>query len=196
MKILSLHYLPSVLWMRNLLAGDCVIDVHEHFVKQTYRNRATLLSANGLYDLSIPVKKQSSKMKMIDLRPNDEVNWQRQHWETIVACYGSAPFFIHYADAFKDLYSNSTTSVVEFELSLLRLIIKLMKVETEITFSTAYIEPSEGEDLRGLISPKVKVQENFKPYLQVFAEKFPFQPNLSVMDVLFNNGPRSVDFIR
>lgn len=194
MNVLSLNYLPNVLWMRSFLAGDCIIDVHEHFIKQTYRNRAVILSANGPLNITIPVKKTHPKMVMIDLLADEEVNWQKQHWESIAAAYGSAPYFIHYADAFKAVYDKQVSRIADFELELLALIIRLMKVKADIHLSENYIETSEN-DLRTYISPKNKVHESFKPYLQVFAEKFPFQPNLSIVDALFNLGPRTHEII-
>lgn len=190
MKILSLHYLPCVLWMRNFLGGDCVLDVHEHFIKQTYRNRAVILSANGPLSLTIPVKKVSNKMMMKELAADPEVHWQKQHWESIKAAYGSSPFFIHYADGFEALYQKEVVSIMQFELDLLKLLLKYMKVEAKIIESNAYMEPGSGDDLRGYISPKNILTDPFNPYLQVFAGKFPFQPNLSMIDVLFNLGPR------
>jgi hypothetical protein len=195
MKILSLHYLPPVLWMRHLLTGDCIIDVHEHFIKQTYRNRAVILSANGPLNLTIPVKKTGAKMTMRELEPDAGVNWQRQHWESIVAAYGSTPYFIHYADGFKALFEKPVTHVEAFELELLELILRYLKTDAEIRLSDRYLEPGEGTDLRQIISPKRKNEERYVPYLQIFAERFPFQPNLSVIDALFNLGPRAVEVI-
>lgn len=196
MEILSLHYLPCVLWMRHFLNGNTTIDVHEHFIKQTYRNRAVVLGANGPLALTIPVKKNPGKMAVKDVMVDAEVDWQRQHWESIKAAYGSTPYFIHYADAFSNLYSKPVTHLMDFELDLLKLVLRLLKVKQEIRVSETYRECLPGEtDLRSLISPKQAIADNFSPYLQVFAEKFPFQPNLSVIDVLFNLGPRAVEKI-
>lgn len=196
MKVLSLHYLPNVVWMKNLLSGNCIIDIHEHFVKQTYRNRAVILSANGPLNLTIPVKKTGEKMPMKALMPDNEVNWQRQHWESIVTAYGSSPYFIHYEDGFKRIYEKPVTMVAAFELELLELIIKYMKVDAQVILSESYIA-SPATDLRAAISPKKNtVDAYFKTYLQVFAGKFPFHPNLSILDALFNLGPRTVDILK
>lgn len=195
MKVLSLHYLPNVEWMKNLLSGNCVIDVHEHFVKQTYRNRAVILSANGPLNLTIPVKKTGAKMSMQNLMPDHEVSWQKQHWESIVTAYGSSPYFIHYQDGFRAIYEKEVTRIADFELELLRLIIKYMKVEAELVLSESYVE-SPDIDLRPYISPKTTlVDVSFKPYLQVFADKFPFYPNLSILDALFNLGPKTIEIL-
>lgn len=196
MNVLSLHYLPNVVWMKNLLSGNCIIDVHEHFIKQTYRNRAVILSANGPLSLTIPVKKTGVKTPMKDLIADNEVSWQKQHWESIVTAYGSSPYFIHYADGFKAIYGKAVTNIADFELELLRLVLRYMKVEADLVFSESYIETHAG-DLRIYISPKnSRIEERFKPYLQVFADKFPFYPNLCILDALFNLGPEAADVVR
>jgi hypothetical protein len=194
--VLSLHYLPNVLWMRHLLKGNAIIDVHEHFVKQTYRNRTSILSANGPLALTIPVIKTAHKMPIHELKPDNTIHWQRQHWQSLKSAYGSAPYFIHYADAFENLFTTNTTNLLQFEIDLLKLCIKYLKVDVQLNFSETYINClSDDIDLRQHITPKVIPKEIFKPYLQIFAEKFAFEPNLSIIDLLFNQGPRSIDYI-
>ena len=195
-QILSLHYLPNIYWMRQLLKGNCIIDGHEYFIKQTYRNRTLILAANGVMPLTIPIKKTAPKIKMLDLEPDNSIAWQRQHLESIKSAYGSAPYFIHYINALEQLFKTPCNNVFEFELNMLKLIIKLLKVQVNINLSTSYVEATENDiDLRGIITPKIKLNEPFKPYLQVFTEKFLFTENLSVLDVLFNHGPRAIDYI-
>lgn len=173
-----------------------MIDVHEHFVKQTYRNRAVILSANGPMPLTIPVLKTAHKMPVNTLVTDNTVYWQRQHWESLKSAYGSAPYFIHYADAFEKIYTSHVTNLSVFEIDLLKLCINLLKVDVTLNFSESYVVcGNEDLDLRHQINPKIKPETTFKPYLQVFAEKFPFEANLCVVDVLFNHGPRSIDYV-
>jgi hypothetical protein len=194
--VLSMHYLPNVLWMRHLLKGNAIIDVHEHFVKQTYRNRTTILSANGPLALTIPVQKTAHKMPIHELKPDNIIHWQRQHWQSLKSAYGSAPYFIHYADALENLYSTKTNSLLQFEVDLLKLCLKYLKVDVQVNLSDNYIDClSDDIDLRNHITPKINSNEFFKPYLQIFAEKFAFEPNLSIIDLLFNKGPKSIDYI-
>lgn len=195
--ILSMAYLPNIQWMRALLTNNCIIDKHEHFIKQTYRNRTVILSANGPLHLTIPIKKTATKIAMHTLEADNTVTWQRQHWESIKAAYGSSGYFIHYAPYFEKLYNSPITSAFDFEVELLKLIIKLLKVNVELKFSESYLQPSaDVVDLRMKISPKKESTETFKPYLQVFAEKTAFVPNLSVLDVLFNYGPQAINYIK
>lgn len=135
-------------------------------------------------------------MPVNTLVTDNTVYWQRQHWESLKSAYGSAPYFIHYANAFKKLYQSHVTSLAAFEIDLLKLCIKLMKVDVTLNFSESYVVCGDEDlDLRNQITPKIKPEATFKPYLQVFTEKFPFEANLSVVDVLFNHGPRSIDYI-
>ncbi len=173
-----------------------MIDVHENFVKQTYRNRAVILSANGPMALTIPILKIAHKMPVNTVVTDNTIHWQRQHWESLKSAYGSAPYFIHYADAFEKLYNSPVINLAAFEIELLQLCIKLLKVDLTLHFSESYVVCGDNDvDLRHQISPKIKPEATFKPYLQVFTEKFPFKANLSVVDVLFNHGPRSFDNI-
>jgi hypothetical protein len=197
MRILSSHYLPSVQWFQVLLSGEeVIIDLHEHFVKQTYRNRANILSANGKLALTVPVKKVANHTPMIDVKIENDFNWQHQHWQAIVSAYNSAPYFLYYQDHFKPLYEKEFTSLVEWNRSLLMVCLQIMKVDINVHYSEKYCEVTDkNEDFRTIISPKNKQETSFKNYLQVFSEKFPFEPNLSVIDVLFNHGPRWREFV-
>lgn len=195
MQVFSLHYLPCIEWFSFWLKSEnAVIDVHEHFVKQTYRNRTRILSANGPLDLSIPVKKQAHHTPMNQMRIENDFTWQHQHWQTIVSAYQSSPYFEHYQPYFEVLYQKEFNLLKDWNEVLLLQCLKLMKVEKKIEFSSSYIEDSgQIVDYRKSISPKVASAFLHQPYLQVFTEKFSFQPNLSILDLLFNKGPRWKD---
>jgi hypothetical protein len=198
MAVLSSHYLPCIQWFNVLIAGEpCVIDIHEHFVKQTYRNRATILSANGKLALTVPVKKEAHHMVMAEVKIDNEVRWQHQHWQAIVSAYNSAPYFLYYKDYFKPLFEEEFMYLVEWNCALLDICLKLMKVDQKPAYSQQYIDATTltGVDYRKHISPKVQPEITGKPYLQVFSEKFPFEPNLSILDILFNHGPRYQEFV-
>lgn len=196
MIILSSHYFPCVQWMRAFMEDEgCVIDIHEHFVKQTYRNRTVILSANGKLSLTIPVKKEVHHMPVSGVKIDNEVRWQHQHWQAIVSAYHSSPYFLYYQDYFKPLFEKEFVYLQEWNAVLLEVCLKLMKVSRTPEYSKAYIEADNNQDKRQLISPKVQSDIACKPYLQVFSEKFPFEPNLSILDVLFNHGPRWKEFV-
>jgi hypothetical protein len=192
--ILSLHYLPSIEWFHHFLAGDTVIDIHEHYLKQSYRNRCVILSANGPLALTIPVKKKDSKQPLATIEIENDFNWQKQHWEAIRSAYNSSPYFEFYAHYFEPFYTKPFTHLYAYNKALIELCLKLMKTGKPLVLSTKYIQ-EEDHDLRNSIHPKKPSGINNKPYLQVFTEKFPFQPNLSILDLLFNQGPASRDYI-
>lgn len=195
MIILSSHYFPCIQWFKLFCENDCVIDVHEHFVKQTYRNRTVILSANGKLALTIPVKKEAHHTPMLEVKIDNEVRWQHQHWQAIMSAYNSAPYFLYYQDYFKPLFEKEFVHLEVWNRALLEVCLKLMKVDRKPEYSKQYIEKGNNTDMRRLISPKVESDISVKPYLQVFSEKFPFEPNLSILDVLFNHGPRWQEFV-
>jgi WbqC-like protein family len=192
MIIVSSHYLPCMQWFQAVLSdGEVVVDIHEHFLKQTYRNRTTILSANGRLALTIPVKKAANHTPMLEMVIENDFPWQHQHWQAIVSAYNSAPYFLYYQDYFKPLYEKQVISLVEWNNTLLEVCVKLMKVELPLTYSKQYCTKGDRDfDYRTHISPKNKERVAQKEYLQVFSEKFSFESNLSIIDVLFNLGPR------
>lgn len=197
MIIVSSHYLPCIQWFQAVLSGGgVVLDVHEHFLKQTYRNRTIILSSNGKLALTIPVKKAANHTPILDMLIENDFPWQHQHWQAIVSAYNSAPYFLYYQDYFKPLYEEEFTSLVEWNKALLEVCVKLMKAELTLTYSERYCTKGNDDlDYRNLISPKNKEAVAQKRYLQVFSEKFPFEPNLSIIDLLFNQGPRWKEFV-
>jgi hypothetical protein len=196
-KIFSLHYLPGIEWMHHFVnTPKAVIDVHEHYLKQSYRNRCYILSANGKMPLSIPVKKLQPKTVVNDIVIENEFRWQRQHWESIVSAYNSSPYFFYYRDYFEPLYHTRYETLVQWNTDLLNLILKLLKCDKTVVFSDTYVKPCETDiDLREIIHPKKITTVDFKPYLQVFTEKYGFVPHCSIIDALFNNGPQTLSIL-
>ena len=196
--ILSIHYLPNINWFQHFLFDENVIfDQHEHFVKQTYRNRCEILSANGKLPLIIPTKKREHKQPMHTIEIENDFAWQKQHWEAIRSAYNSSPFFEHYEHHFQKFYHTEFKNLQEFNLELIKICLKLLKVEKKIILSDKYIVPiNNDKDLREIIHPKTKVATELKPYLQIFVGKFPFVKNLSIIDVLFNHGNDAINKIR
>ncbi len=197
MIILSSHYLPCIQWFQAALSeGEVVIDVFEHFLKQTYRNRTTILSANGKMALTVPLKKSANHTPVAAMMIENDFPWQHQHWQAIVSAYNSAPYFFYYQDYFKPLYEKEYAFLLEWNRALLEVCFKLMKVEKPFIYSEHYCEKgNENADYRMFISPKNKEVVVMPKYLQVFAEKYTFEPNLSIIDVLFNQGPRWKEFL-
>lgn len=194
--ILSTAYLAPVEYYRQMNAHrQVIIEKHCNYVKQTYRNRCVIASANGLQTLSIPiVKPDSHKCPTKDIRIAEHGKWRHLHWQAIVSAYGSTPFFEYYTDDFRPFYAKPQNFLLDFNETLRELICSLLNISPKVDYSETYITATDGNtlDLRDAIHPKKEtVGAHFQPYYQVFSNKFGFQANLSVIDLLFNMGPEA-----
>lgn len=199
---LSSAYLAPVQYYTKLLLDGCVfIEQHENYIKQSYRNRCTIVSANGAIPLSIPVEHSSGAKTLIkDIRIADHGNWQHMHWNAIVSAYNSTPFFEYYQDDFAPIYHKKYSFLFDLNEELRILISRLIGIENEnIVYTKSYKADLKKEDLdfRETIHPKKDyklLDSEFMPqkYYQVFAQKFGFIANMSIIDLLFNMGNESL----
>lgn len=203
MKIayLSSAYLAPVEYYTKLKTYDQVfIEQHDHYIKQTYRNRCTIAAPDGELALSIPtVKPSTAKCAMKDIRISDHGNWRRLHWNAIESAYNGTPFFEYYKDDFHPFYEHKYEFLTDFNEELCQLICRLIDIEPEVQRTTEYkVDFAAHEvDFREAIHPK----KDFRltdpeftphPYYQVFEARHGFLPNLSIIDLLFNMGPESL----
>lgn len=198
---LSSAYLAPIEYYTKLLAYDKVfIEQHDHYMKQTYRNRCTIAAPDGELALSIPtVKPDSLKCPMRDIRISDHGNWQHLHWNALESAYNHTPFFEYYKDDFRPFYEKKYEFLVDFNEKLCHLICSLIDIQPDMARTTEYrteFTPNEA-DFRERIHPKkdFRLEDpefSPKPYYQVFQEKHGFLPNLSIVDLLFNMGPESL----
>ncbi|MDL2223703.1 WbqC family protein [Bacteroidales bacterium OttesenSCG-928-M06] len=177
-------------------SSEIIIEKQDNYIKQTYRNRCIIAGANGLQTLSIPiVKPDNPKCLTKDIQIADHGNWRHLHWNAIVSAYNSTPFFEYYADDFYPFYEKKIKYLFDFNEQLRELICLLLDVSPNIAYSTEYTtDLTPGAlDLRERIHPKKEAYLTyFKPYYQVFDNKYGFYPNLSIVDLLFNMGPESI----
>lgn len=193
-SILSLHYLPCIDWFMFFLNRDTIVDIHEHYLKQSYRNRCVILSANGPLALTVPVKKKSQKQAVATIEIEYDFDWQKQHWESIRSAYNSSPYFLYYRDHFEKLYTSRPGLLVDWNALCMQTVLMCLKVNRLLNYSTQYLI-AQSNDYRERIHPKKGNLFVHPVYLQVFAEKFPFQSNLSILDLLFNKGPESLEYL-
>ena len=198
---LSSAYLAPVEYYTKLLAYDRVcIEQHDHYIKQTYRNRCTIAAPDGELALSIPtVKPASLKCPMCDIRISDHGNWRHLHWNAIESAYNPTPFFEYYKDDFRPFYEKKYEFLADFNEELCHLVCSLIDIQPVMERTSEYktgFAPGEA-DFRERIHPKKDFSledPDFSPqsYYQVFQERLGFLPNLSIIDLLFNMGPESL----
>ena len=189
--LVSTAYLPSVFYLKQLLLHDTVlIEKQENFIKQTYRNRCDILTANGMMPLSIPLIKQSNKELIFEKKISYAENWQQQHWRTLVSAYKSSPYFEFFEHEFKSFYETQFEFLFDYNLQLLETILKILRIKKIIQFTDTYeLNPSYVSDYRELSELKqANINIESTPYYQVFDDKFGFKENVSCIDALFNIG--------
>ena len=162
-------------------ADEVCLEVCDHFVKQTLRNRCYIDSPNGALALTIPVVKPEGKTMMKDIRISDHGNWRHQHWVALESSYRQSPFFEYYADDFAPFYEKKWEFLADFNEELMALCASLLDIQKPITRTSAY-------RANGTNRP----YEPHKPYYQVFSSRHGFLPDLSIVDLLFNEGPEGV----
>lgn len=194
----NLHYFYYVLHAESL-----VIEQHEHYQKQSYRNRTRILTANGPLDLSIPVQKKAAKEFTKDIAISYGDNWQMRHWRAIVSAYKNSPYFDYFEEDIRAFYTNRTELLLDYNSKQLDTLLKLLQLKKNITRSTDFHITGKGlldgratGSIKTNFAEDAKVAEALKqPYYQTFESKFPFHPNLSMLDLLFNKGLESLDYL-
>ena len=190
--LLSSAYLPPVSFFTAINSGgDVLIEQHDNYCKQTYRNRCRIATAAGVQVLTVPIVKSSSpKQLMKDVRISDHGEWRRQHWNALESAYMNSPFFMYYQDDFRPFYENKYEFLIDFNTELTLLIMKLAGMDRPIKLTESYGKNGENlTDLRRMADPGTDEPLECRPYWQVFKEKYGFLANLSAVDLLFNMGP-------
>jgi len=185
LTVFGTSYFPSVEYLKEFCATEnVIIDAGEHYPKQTFRNRCSILNGNGQLDLSIPViRPNGNKSSIGTVKVSPEINWKRDHWRTISAGYSSAPYFEHYEKEIKDLVFQETDLLIDFNRNCLAYIQQTLDLPVRYGVSQNYIEEFD-KDFRSF-----HFEKSDKPYHQVHFGQTDFVPNLSILDALFCIGP-------
>ena len=195
MTILPIAYMPSVEYVARLLREESVVDLGEHYIKRSQRNRAQILSANGVMSLTVNVENANRPRQMIkDVRIDYSKRWQHQHWVSIMSAYKSSPYFDHYAHMLELFYKREWRYLVDYNMEYLSTLLRLLGVDDKVNISEKYVAAREGDiDLR----PKHNEGSTFvaEPYFQVFSDRMPFVANLSILDLLLCEGPQAVSAV-
>ena len=197
--ISPLFYFPPIEFYFHFINSEkTIFEKHEHFVKQSYRNRCIILGANGKLDLSIPIIHESNEhIKMSEVKICHNQKWQKLHWKSIESAYRSSPYFEFYEDEIRPLFEIKEEKLIDFNFCCFQILLKITGLENQIAFSESFIKSYDHTfvDLRSTLHPKKKSELVFSEYHQVFTHKFGFTNNLSVLDLLFNKGPETQDYL-
>ncbi len=206
MILLPTAYLGNIHYYSKLLSGlPVTIDTGEHYRKQSLRNRCEILGANGVIALSVPVLKRSGeKTPVRQVRIDPTKTWQHRHWHSIRSAYRNSPYFDHFSDRFEAFYQKSYEFLWEWNRDLQACVLGAMDINAHFSYSETYIAPSpDDQDWRDGLSGKPRLKKadpgfSPAPYDQVFFQGIQgvFQPNLSILDLLFCEGRHAVEVIR
>lgn len=198
--LIETHYLPSIAYFSAICGADeIVVERNEYYVKQTYRNRCRIISANGILPLVVPVTSKHGKTLITDVRLDYTQKWVNNHWRTVQSAYGRAPFFEHYAHELHDALFRKVGFLYELNYMLLSMCLKWLRWSMPIKETEIYSDqpPIHVLDLRFAINPKKLEQchQFYYPvmYNQVFGNTF--VENLSLIDLVFCEGPGASDIV-
>lgn len=195
--VLSTAYLPPIEYFSAILNSSiCRIEQFENYQKQSYRSRCHIYSANGLLSLVIPVMRNNGhSVPVRDIRIDYSKSWPQQHWMAVKSAYSKSPFFEYYQDDFVSFYTTQEKYLFDFNLKLTALLLNLVGIKRELILTDRF--ESHEFDFRETIHPKkpLAIQNKNGQYLQVFAHKYGFLAGLSIVDLLFNEGPNSVSYL-
>ena len=193
-------YFPSIShYVAMAQSEKIVFEMEDNFQKQTNRNRTYIYSPNGIQLLNIPVKHSKQRhQKTKDIKIETDFDWQKQHFKSLEAAYRSSPFFEFFEDDIRPIFEKKHNYLMDLNLETLAIVSKCLRMKLEYGATTEYLHEVDSNvtmDLRQLANGK-KDDSQFEPYTQVFEEKKGFLNNLSVLDVLFNEGKYALDYLK
>lgn len=198
----ALYNGPINYYARLVRQSEVVLEQHDSYLKQTYRNRCLIMGPNGIMALSIPViQKHGSKTLLKDVQIDYDSNWNKVHWKSLVASYASSPFFEYLADDLAPFYQKKFSFLIDLNHQLTDFSLQQLGKAIPIKRSDNFTEIVDFQDLRYFIHPKknqAELDPRFQPeaYHQVFADRLEFRSNLSILDLLFNVGPDALSYLK
>lgn len=191
-------YFPSISHFVAIAQSDTItFEMEDNFQKQTNRNRTYIYSPNGIQMLNIPVKHTTERhQKTKDIKLENAFDWQKQHFKSLEAAYRTSPFFEYFEDALLPIFTKKHTFLMDLNYETIAIVSKCLGMKLEFNQTTEYFhEATDFTDFRTLVNGK-KDTSTFEPYTQVFGDKHGFINNLSVLDLLFNEGRFALDYLK
>jgi len=195
--ILYSTYFPSISHFVAITQSDAIIfEVEDNFQKQTNRNRTYIYSPNGIQLLNVPVKSSNSRQMTKDVRIETAFNWQKQHFGSLESAYRTSPFFEYYEDTIMPVFTKKYNFLLDLNFETIEIVNKCLKINVPINKTSEYFhEVPNYIDFRVLANGK-KDTNQFEPYTQVFHNKHGFLNNLSILDLLFNEGRLALEYLK
>ncbi len=180
-------------------AESVVFENEDNYQKQTYRNRTYIYGANGRLLLTVPIKhtgKKGGRQLYKDIRIENSFLWQSLHWKSLETAYRTSPFFEYYEDEFVHLFEKRREFLLDFNYECMQGVLDCLQLDISFTKTAVFDkEPKETTDLRGLVIAKKEASYDLESYIQVFSEKYGFLSNLSILDLLFNEGTNALTYL-
>lgn len=194
--LFPIHLFPSIEYYAYLIqASHCIFEGEDHYQKQTSRNRYVIYGANGKLPLTIPVQHKKGSRFYKDTRIAYEMDWQRLHIKSLRSAYQSSPYFEYYEDDFIPLFTSKGPFLIDFNLKSFNLVNNLLQVDIEVEKTQEYWHKTDLYDFREHFQTKKESAQEFPPYIQVFSSQKGFIKNLSILDLLFNEGPNATNYL-
>lgn len=198
--LLSTSFLPPVEYFAFLTQQEVRVESCEHYQKQSFRTRCAILTANGRETLSLPVVHLHDKEPILHTRIDYSTPWQRTLWRAIESAYGGSPFFLYYRDVIQPFFEKRFELLFDYNIQIINTLIRTLGLPAVVSTTEDFL-PMADNDLREMIHPRRQTRDDYplrltEPYYQVFAEKFGFVPNLSILDLLFNLGPEANPYLQ
>lgn len=189
--VLSTAYLPTIEYFAFIAKSEVFfMEDAETYQKQSYRNRANIMTAGGVQMLILPTRHETQRSCIRDVRIDYKCPWQLKHWRAIESAYSGTPYFLYFRDFLYPFFEKKYEFLFDYNLELTEVLLGLFKIKKAPVFTGTFEkEYHEQFDLRNLIHPKKEPLFQETPYPQVFGDRFPFIGNMSVIDLLFNAGP-------
>lgn len=193
-------YFPSISHFATMAQSETIVfEMEDNFQKQTNRNRTYIYSPNGIQLLNIPVKhSQQIHQKTKDVKIETDFDWQKQHLKSLEAGYRSSPFFEYFEDEIHPIFEKKYTFLVDLNFEAMNIVAKCLRMKFEYETTIEYFREVDSNtilDFRTLADGK-KDDSQFEAYTQVFEEKHGFLNNLSILDLLFNEGRYALDYLK